>query len=290
MSHQLTLLLTTALMMCMPCRTFAEKPAAVEQFFEADESSLGIGFLSGENRLYLGGCNVVDFSVSTPQARCLYPKNIRWGTVSPDGRLLLATAVDPGTHAATSFQIDTTTGRTVSKRNGSYFNFPVAIHPSGRYWISVEAARSPSASETLAAFDRHWARTRTRIYSNTKRVFNLHFDASGSQLKVNAGGAVDGATLSTRTWQAMAQPTTPGADPGFAARSEDGRYGARIERSGWTLIDSQTGQVVKTIALDSTSTEPQAAFSQDGLWFAAKGYRTVGGTKVWGVLLTQLQQ
>lgn len=249
----------------------------------------GIGYVADGKSLYLGGCQVFDLESKSTRSGCRYPLNTRWGSVSPDGTLVLATTIDPKTKESTSFQLDAVSGKVHSSKRGIHFAPPIAIHPSNRFWVGAQAGRTSSTSETLVVIDRGWHTSKDKIYVNTQRIFSIAFTADGSELIVNSGNSIDGAKVWTATWQVSSQPIgTENAEvSGILIKSADNRVGVRLESGALALIDLHDGNVVALLDLDMTEGEPELAFSPDGRKFAAKGYRLVDGRRQFGAVLVQ---
>lgn len=255
----------------------------VEYFDAGDPSYTGIGFISDKKSLFFGGCRTFDLEFKRPSQKCRFPADTRWGTVSPDGSLVLATTVEPRSNKAMSFQLDAVTGRVLSSRQGIQFAPPVAIHPSNSYWAVAHAGRDANASETLTIVDRQWKVRKSGIYAQTQRIFALSFSFDGSELLVNGGGPVDGATLQTSTWQ----PNNVAAAR-YLLKNPEETIAVVAKGKTLALVDPSTGAELQTLDLDVSGEELQMAISPDGQWFAAKGYRQDGERRRYSLALVKL--
>jgi hypothetical protein len=251
----------------------------VEYHDAGDPSYHGLGFLEGGRELYVGGCQVFSIDARTRPAGCRYPMHTRWASVSPDGSMVLATAVNPHTQRAKSYILDAQSGKVLSAKPGIRFAPPVAVHPKNQYWAVVRGPGKGDASETVEIVNRDWSVRQRGLYAETHRIFSLEFSPSGHELYVNGGGPTDGATLDTDSWRVMAAPQVqPSA--GLLLRSANGRFLLRQQDAQVVVVDVSMGRNVAAIDLDLSREEPQAAFSQDGRWLAVKGYtRDVGNQR-----------
>jgi hypothetical protein len=240
----------------------------VEYFDAGDPSYTGIGFIADKKSLFVGGCRTFDLESKRLSKDCRFPADTRWGNVSPDGSLVLITTVEPRGSKATSLQLDAVTGRVLSTRKGIQFAPPVAIHPSNNYWAVARAGKDASASETVTIVDRQWKVRKSGIYAETQRIFALSFSVDGSELLVNGGGPLDGATLETSTWRAKGVTSSS-----YLMRNAEGTVAVIARQKALVLIDPSTGADIQALDLDVSGEELQAALSPDGQWFAAKGYR-----------------
>lgn len=250
----------------------------------------GIGFLPGNTTIYVGGCRTLDVERGVLEERYRHPENIKWGHVSPDGSLLLATAVAPGTSNAISYQINAQTGRVLASHPGTFFAPPIAIHPSNQFWAVPRAGKTAAASETISIVNRNWRTLKTGIYAGSQRLYSLQFTPDGTQLIANGGDPDDGAVISTATWE---QDPSTDARPklnGLVAWSPDHRFGFRLFGKVGVVVDLKSQDIVAQLDIDMTDEEPQAAFSGDSHWIAAKGYRLVNGERRYTVGLLEIPQ
>ena len=261
----------------------AKAEIAVEYFDAGDPSYAGIGFLSDNKSLFIGECRTFDLNEKRPSADCRFPANTRWGTVSPDGSLVLVTTVEPKSNKVMSFQVDGATGRVLSSKKGIHFAPPVAIHPSNGYWAVARAGKNVNASETIAIVDSKWRVRKAGIYADTQRIFALSFSFDGSELLVNGGGPLDGATLQTSTWEPKNVATAP-----YLLRNTAGTVAITTKDKALMLVDPSTGAELQTLEIDVSNEDPQAAVSPDGQWFAAKGYRQDGPQRRYALALVRL--
>ena len=252
-----------------------------------DPGRSGIGFLADGRSLFLGGCQPFDVQLRSQPTGCRYPQHIRWGTLSPDGRLLLATTIDARGRNARSHQLDAITGKVLSSRPGLHFVPPVSIHPSNKFWVAVQAGKAPNASETISIMDRSWRVVRRGIYADSSRIYALEFSADGAALFVNGGGN-DGQVLDTTTWRSHTPPHQE-STPSALVRSADKRWSVQVEGTRLRLIDTFTRKPPTELHLDITDGEPEVAFSPDDRWFAAKGFFTEEGQRKFGFALVELR-
>lgn len=251
-----------------------------------DPSEFGLGFLANGRGLYAGGCKIYDLSTRSFGNTCLYPANTRWGHVSPDGRLLLATAIDPTSNGAVSYQIDAVDGRVKDSKRGLHFAPPVAIHPDNKTWAVVRAGLHRQASETIEVVGTDWRTLQRSIYGHASRIFDLKFSSDGATLLVNGGNLDDGALLSTTDWKPARVVTQPGA--AALSLSQDGRFAARLQGRTVVVVEVATTETVASLDIDMSRDEPQSAFSPDGQWFAAKGFVAQGANQAYAVGIVKL--
>jgi len=269
---------------------YAADPAVAHVRYIALDSSyeFGLGFLSDKRTLYVGGCRTLHIEHGDFDSRCRYPENMKWGHISPDGTLLLATTVAPGKSTAVSYQIDTLTGRIQSSHPGIFFSPPIAIHTSNQFWAATKAGRTAAASETVSIIGTDWRPIKSGIYAGSQRLFSLQFSSDGKQLVANGGDPSDGAVLSAATWK----PTTTTEDMtelgGLLAWSPDHRLGFKISGKSGIVVNLKSHETVAQLDIDMTDEEPQAAFSNDGHWLAAKGYRLSNGERSYAVAIIEL--
>jgi hypothetical protein len=275
---------------CVLGHTAAVQAApAIVSYYELNEPSLtGLGFLADGKSLYVGGCSVFDLESRRQLAGCRYPANVRWGNVSPDGTLLLATAVDANGGHAKSFQLNSQTGTVHSVRQGIHFSPPIAIHPNNRLWAAAEGGKSESAAETVSITGRNWKIIRNRIYADTQRIFALEFVNAGTLLLVNGGGPMGGATLNTSTWSARTDDKTMSAVVPVLQRSSDGRFAIQTSQTAVEIVSLTDQLAIARLDFEPNAEEIQAAFSQDGRWLAMKGYRLFNGSRKYGFALLSL--
>lgn len=261
------------------------------RFHSLDKSSgLGIGFLGDGKSAYLGGCRVFLLEQQRFEESCRFPMNLRWAHVSPDGTLLLGTAVESGGKRSISFQIDALTGVVVSRKPGAYFLPPIAIHPSNKYWVAVGAGKDLSASETLTIFNRNWIKEKKGVYAGAQRVFDLTFSVDGRQLSANGGDPSDGAVLDTTTWRPVVGQEGLISSGGLVRWGGDKRLGAKLDGGRILLIKLDSKKIVQAIDIDASRGEPEIAFSSDGRWFAVKGYYVFDGEEKYGFALVDLEK
>ncbi|MCX9154797.1 WD40 repeat domain-containing protein [Niveibacterium sp. 24ML] len=253
-------------------------------------NELGLGFLWDNKTLYVGGCRTLDVERGVLEQRCRYPENIKWGHISPDGSLLLATTIASGTSKAISYQIDAQTGRIQSSHPGMFFSPPVAVHPSNQYWAVPRAGKTSAASETVSIVNRSWRTLKSGIYAGSQRLFSLQFSPDGSRLIANGGDPDDGAVISTATWQQDASADAHPKLNGLVAWSPDHRFGFRVAGKVGVVIDLKSQDIVAQLEIDMTDEEPQAAFSSDSRRVAVKGYRLMDGVRRYSVGWLDLQQ
>lgn len=266
-----------ASLIAFPCNlTFAATSVTKVEYFDGgDPSNSGLGFIADGKTLYVGGCQVFDLASRTKPSGCRYPAHTRWANVSPDGTLILSTSIIPNGNKSMSFQIDAVTGKIFSSKPGLHFVPPIAIHPNNRFWAASRAGKTASASETIVVIDRRWKILKDNLYGETQRIFALEFNNEGSRLLVNGGGPVDGTTLQTATWKTEKGKLSTAIVPGILQLSPDNRLGVKVEGIKLAIVDISTGATITTVDLDVTDGEPQIAFSPDGRWFSAKGYRVI---------------
>lgn len=250
----------------------------------------GLGFLSDKTTIYVGGCRTLNVERGVLEERCRYPENIKWGHVSPDGSLLLATAVEPGTSNAISYQIEAQTGRVLASHPGIFFAPPIAIHASNQFWAAPRGGKTTAASETVSIFNRSWRTLNSGIYAGSQRLFSLQFSPDGTLLIANGGDPDDGAVISTATWEQDASTDSHPKLNGLVAWSPDHRFGFRLSGKVGVVIDLKSQDIVAQLEIDMTDEEPQAAFSRDSHWIAAKGYRLANGERRYTVGLLELRQ
>jgi hypothetical protein len=254
----------------------------------AEPSEYGLGFLSDGKSLYAGGCRVFDLMSQTFGDKCRFPRNTRWGHVSPDGSMMLATTVDPHTKIARSLQINTADGRVLTSRPGIHFATPVAIHPNNKFWAVARAGSGAQGPETVDVIRHTWVPKIKGVYADTDRIFDLSFSAAGDVLSVNGGGSLDGGLISTTTWKLLPRQKHSGL---VALRANsDGTFEARIDGQRVVVVEITTQREIVSLALDVSNEEPQVAFSSDGKWFAAKGYRQAGGERTYAVGVVNLPE
>jgi WD40 repeat protein len=264
----------------------AAKPADVYYAPLKSPSEFGLGFVAGGRTLYAGGCRTFDLATRSFEPDCRYPANTRWGHVSIDGQLLLATTIDPKTQAAVSYQIDAGNGHVRASKKGLHFAPPVAIHPGNKLWAAVRAGRNAQASETIEIVGMNWQTLKRGVYGNTRRVFDLKFSEDGNSLLVNGGDLDDGALLSTKDWKPIKD--APAQDASVLRSSRDGKFAAKIKDSTIVVLNTATQATVAVLEIDASPDEPQCAFSPDGRWFAAKGFRGRGADRTYSMGLVQL--
>ncbi|TXI84747.1 MAG: hypothetical protein E6Q40_08900 [Cupriavidus sp.] len=255
-----------------------------------DPHEYGLGFLSDNKTLYIGGCRTLDVERAALEGRCRYPENIKWGHVSPDGSLLLATTISPGTSKSISYQIDALTGHVQSSHPGMFFSPPVAVHPSNQFWAVPRAGKTAAASETISIVNRNWRTLKSGIYAGSQRLFSLQFSPDGTRLIANGGDSDDGAVISTATWEQDASTDARPKLNGLVAWSPDHRFGFRLSGKVGVVVDLTSQDIVAQLEIDMTDEEPQAAFSGDNHWIAAKGYRLVNGERRYTVGLLEIPQ
>lgn len=261
----------------------AERPFYV-QLKEAGE--FGLGFAADGRTVFVGGCAALELSSRSLEPRCKFSSYTRWGHVSADGRLLLATTIHPKTKLAMSYQIDMTSGRVLASKSGLHFAPPIAIDPNGERWAAVRAGREPQASETIEIVGRNWNTIRRGIYGNTRRIFDLKFSVDGNVLLVNGGGREDGAQLSTTDWAPISSPMSTDTLPLRASR--DGKTAARLDGRKVVVFDIASRATLASLDIDVSAEEPQLEFSPDGQWFAAKGYRAEASGRTYAIGIARL--
>jgi hypothetical protein len=261
--------------------------ATVSYYALPDPGLTGLGFLADGKSLYVGGCSVFDLAARRQLTGCRYPLRVRWGTVSPDGTLLLATSFDGDGSRAKSFQLNAQTGAILSTRPGIHFAPPIAVHSSNTYWAASKGSKSSSAAETVSIIDKNWKVVKSGIYANTQRIFTLEFSGN-EKLLINGGGPVDGATLETFTWSIGKSDHSADASSAIRQRSNDGRFGFRLTQRAVEVVSLPELALLAQIDFDPNLEEPQVAFSPDGQWFAAKGYRTTNANRQYEFALLRL--
>lgn len=271
---------------------YAGDPAVAQIRYVAVDNphEFGLGFLSDNKTLYIGGCRTLDVERAALEERCRYPENIKWGHVSPDGSLLLATTISPGTSKSISYQIDAQTGHVQSLHLGIFFAPPVAVHPSNQFWAVPRAGKTAAASETISIVNRNWRTLKRGIYAGSQRLFSLQFSPDGKRLLANGGDPDDGAVISTATWEQDGSTDSRPKLNGLVAWSPDHRFGFRLSGKVGVVIDLKSQDIVAQFEINMTDEEPQAAFSCDSHWIAAKGYSLINGERRYTVGLLELAQ
>lgn len=131
-----------------------------------------------------------------------------------------------------------------------------------------------------------WKSFADGIDAQVRRIYSLAFIDDGKMLVVNGGPPV-GTTLHTSDWTPTASMST--STKFSSVQSRDGRYQAKLRREGLQIVDAETQAPLADVELDMSREEPQMAFSWDGRWFAAKGYRaTPKGNSVYSFALIEL--
>lgn len=131
-----------------------------------------------------------------------------------------------------------------------------------------------------------WKSFADGIDAQVRRIYSLAFIDDGKMLVVNGGPPV-GTTLHTSDWTPTASMST--STKFSSVQSRDGRYQAKLGREGLQIVDAETQAPLADVELDMSREEPQMAFSWDGRWFAAKGYRaTPKGNSVYSFALIEL--
>lgn len=251
---------------------YGQVPAQIVGYFDvSNRTEVGIGFPGGGKSLYVGGCGVFNLQERRFENECIYPDSIRWAAMSPDGSRLLATVTDKHGKRAKSLQIDATTGRILTTHPGIYFAPPVAIDPSNGFWIAPQAGAHDQGGELLKVTAiGQWEPTVSAIFADVPRIFSLMFAQKGRRLIVN-GGPPAGSILDATDWS-MVNINLQLPDLG-AMQSHDGRFRVNILPNGMQLVKNETKETLVEVELDMSREDPQLAFSWDGKWFAAKGYR-----------------
>lgn len=288
-SHQWAVALTLLLLNGLAGLDSHASPqnATVQYFATNDPSQTGIGFLADGRSLFVGGCQPFDLVSLVIPKGCRYPPSIRWATVSPDGSLLFATALNAKTGQTRSMQINAVSGQVISARKGIYFAPPIAVHPSNAYWAAVVAGKVASASETVSLVDRSWKVRKSQIYAETRRIFSLNFDAAGRTLLVNGGGPIDGVSLDTEAWKPVS-PTTEDSSTEVLLVSSNGMFGVSQNGERLVVFEVSSKRVIAELGLDTTRSEPEMAFAADSTMFAAKGLFIRDGQCTFGFALLTL--
>lgn len=262
--------------------TSAVAQTPVIEYFEVhNDTEVGIGFVSDDKNLYVGGCGVFLIAERRPSDRCIFPQGIRWATVTADGTRLFATTFDPSTSKSTSFQLDAATGAVLGSKKGIHFAPPIAIHPTNQFWVGVRAAGNYQGPETIDVVSSEtWKSVRRGVPSHVRRIFKLEFSEGGRFLLIN-GGPPLGAVLDAKTWQTARSSNTQLS----SSLGNNGRFSVGREGGGLKIVDMTNGQTVGYIAMETSPDAPQLAFSQNGQWGAVKGYIERNGVKIYAFAL-----
>jgi hypothetical protein len=233
-----------------------------------ENSGSGLGFLDDGKQLYYGGCSTISIDQLAINHGCRYPEMIRWSKISYDGSLILATTGDPQKKNSRSFQLDARTGKILSMRNGIWFDPPVAIHPTDKYWVSVEDKTGGQGSETLVINGRDWKTKKSNIYAGSKRIDYLRFSPSGQFLYASGDELWK---LDTKSWKLPKYPELVDTIVQITC-AESGSV--CVYRSPQGYILSAGDALVPLLQLDTIlqiQNEEEIAFNSDGTNLAFKG-------------------
>ncbi|GLS05364.1 hypothetical protein GCM10007860_25160 [Chitiniphilus shinanonensis] len=259
-----------------------------EYFHINDPSETGLGFLADTNLLYVGGCRVFELKKREFGKTCLYPADLRWAAVSPDGSLLLGSAAPVDGGKGTSYQLDAVTGRVLSSRRGLYFAPPIAISPTNKYWVGSFAAANAIGSEHLGLMGRDWRIKKQNIDAGVQRIFRLDFSENGEHLWVNGHGSTS-ARLDTVNWEVSSDIDACDACGNLAFVDQKAGIGVRFIQKKAIIKSLEDGRALFEVDIDSSRAEPEVAISKDGKLLAIKGNFEKDGKVNYGFVLVDLK-